>query len=152
MAADAASPERRTRVRTADRDASPASADAAVPAKRTRTVAVRLTVAEESAWIAAALADGHRQLGAWVREKAVAGYLGRARPTTATTALSQEAVAEINAVRNELSRVGNNLNQIARAVNSGQIPPSLVEHLEKNWGQYGKTLARMADRLEELEG
>lgn len=152
MAADAASPERRTRVRTADRDVSPAPADAAVPEKRTRTVAVRLTVAEESAWIAAALADGHRQLGAWVREKAVAGYLGRARPSTASTGLSVEAVAEINAVRNDLSRIGNNLNQIARAVNSGQIPPNLVQHLEKDWGKYGRALARMADRLEDLEG
>jgi len=41
--------------------------------KRTRTVAVRLTPGEESAWVSAALAAGRRQLGAWVREVAVDG-------------------------------------------------------------------------------
>lgn len=146
MAADAASNDRRTEVRAT---ASPA-ADAA-PAKRTRTVAVRLTDAEEAAWIAAALADGHRQLGAWVRERAVAGYLGKVRPKTGS-GLSAEAVAEVAEMRQQMTRVGNNLNQIAKAINAGQVPPKMAESLEKGWlEKWGQELGRMADRLDALE-
>ncbi len=146
MAADAASNDRRTEVRAT---ASPA-ADAA-PAKRTRTVAVRVTDAEEAAWIAAALADGHRQLGAWVRERAVAGYLGKVRPKTGS-GLSAEAVAEVAEMRQQMTRVGNNLNQIAKAINAGQVPPKMAESLEKGWlEKWGQELGRMADRLDALE-
>lgn len=145
MAADAASDDRRTMVRAA---ASPAAE--AAPAKRTRTVAVRLTDAEEAAWIDAALADGHRQLGAWVRERAVAGYLGKVRPRQ--SAVSSEAAQEIAALRQEMARWGNNLNQIARAINAGQVPANIEQHLRQHWPQYGQTLARMADRLDALEG
>ena len=145
MAADAASDDGRTTVRaTASR-----AADAA-PAKRTRTVAVRLTDAEEAAWIDAALADGHRQLGAWVRERAVAGYLGKVRPPSGG-GLSAEATAEIAALRQEMTRWGNNLNQIAKAINSGQAPSNLEAHLRENWPKYGQMLARMADRLDALD-
>jgi hypothetical protein len=147
MAADAASDARRTTVRAT---ASPA-ADAA-PVKRTRTVAVRLTDAEEAVWIEAALADGHRQLGAWVRERAVAGYLGKVRPKTGG-GLSAEAAAEVAAMRQQMTRVGNNLNQIAKAINAGQVPPPMAEHLQKGWlEKWGQELGRMADRLDALEG
>ncbi|WKX02140.1 MobC family plasmid mobilization relaxosome protein (plasmid) [Rhodococcus aetherivorans] len=144
MAADAASNDRRTTVR--------ATADAG-PAKRTRTVAVRLTDAEEAAWIAAAAADGHRQIGAWVRERAVAGYLGKVRPKAGGGGLSAEAAAEVAAMRQQMTKVGNNLNQIARAINSGQVPPQMAESLEKGWlERWGQELGRMADRLDALEG
>lgn len=146
MAADAASDDRRA---TARATASPAAG--AAPAKRTRTVAVRLTEQEEDAWISAALADGHRQLGAWVRERAVAGYLGKVRPKTGG-GLSAEAAAEVAALRQEMTRWGNNLNQIARAINAGQVSPQIEEHLGKSWPKYREVLGRMADRLDALEG
>lgn len=148
MAADAASDDRRTEVRAT---ASPAAA--AAPAKRTRTVAVRLTDAEEAAWIDAALADGHRQLGAWVRERAVAGYLGKVRPKAGSGGMSPEAAAEVAAMRQQMTKVGNNLNQIAKAINAGQVPPPMAEHLQKGWlEKWGQELGRMADRLDALEG
>ncbi|WP_072844524.1 plasmid mobilization relaxosome protein MobC [Rhodococcus tukisamuensis] len=120
--------------------------------KRTRTVAVRLTDAEEAAWIAAALVDGHRQLGAWVRERAVAGYLGKVRPKAGGGGLSPEDAAEVAALRQEMTKWGNNLNQVAKAINSGQVPPVMAEHLEKGWlNRCGQALARMADRLDALD-
>lgn len=147
MAADAASDDRRTEVR-----ATASRAAGAAGAKRTRTVAVRLTDAEEAAWIAAAAADGHRQLGAWVRERAVAGYLGKVRPKTGG-GLSAEAAAEVAALRQQMAKVGNNLNQIARAVNSGQVSPEISGALQKGWlEKWGQELGRMADRLDALEG
>ena len=147
MAADAASDDRRAEARAT---ASPTAGAAA--AKRTCTVAVRLTDAEEAAWIAAALADGHRQLGAWVRERAVAGYLGKVRPKAAAGGgLSAPAAAEVAALRQEMTRWGNNLNQIAKAINAGQVSPQIQEHLKKDWPKYGQTLARMADRLDSLD-
>lgn len=131
----------------------PAAAGAARPGgKRSRTVAVRLHPEEEAVWVAAAAADGHRQLGAWIREKAVAGYLERGRPTRGSVGLSAEAVAEINALRQEMARWGNNLNQIARAVNAGQISPAVEEHLRVRGDRYVRVLARIADRLDELDG
>ncbi|WP_390889156.1 plasmid mobilization relaxosome protein MobC [Rhodococcus qingshengii] len=151
MAAHAASPEGRARIRSADRVASPAPANAVAPAKRTRAVAVRLTVAEESTWIATALAHGHRQVGAQVREKAVAGYIRRTqggdrrRPAFGGGRCGDQRTAE------RISRIGNNLNQIARSVNSGQVPLSVVEHLERDRGKHGAALARMADRIERPE-
>ncbi|WP_301851137.1 plasmid mobilization relaxosome protein MobC [Rhodococcus pyridinivorans] len=147
MAADAASDDQRTTVRaTASR-----AADAA-GAKRTRTVAVRLTDAEEAAWIAAAAADGHRQLGAWVRERAVAGYLGKVRAKTGGGGLSAEAAAEVAAMRQQMTKVGNNLNQIAKAINAGQVPPQMAESLQKGWlEKWGQELGRMADRLDALD-
>lgn len=146
MAADAASNDRPAEGRAT---ASP-TADAG-RVKRTRTVAVRLTEAEEAVWVDAALADGHRQLGAWVRERAVAGYLGKVRPKSGG-GISAEAAAEVAAVRQELTRWGNNLNQIAKAINSGELPPEIAGHLAKNWPSYSAALGRMADRLDALEG
>ncbi|MGH3799387.1 MAG: plasmid mobilization relaxosome protein MobC [Pseudonocardiaceae bacterium] len=147
MAADAASDDRRAEARTGARRAPTAPAGAV---KRTRTVAVRLTEAEEAAWIEAALADGHRQLGAWVRVRAVAGYLGKVRSKRGG-GLSAESVAELAAVRQELVRWGNNLNQIAKAVNSGQVPSGLEPHLRDHWDKYPKLLGRLADRLDALD-
>ncbi|AUM20076.1 MobC family plasmid mobilization relaxosome protein [Rhodococcus ruber] len=128
-----------------------AAAEATSVGKRSRTVAVRLHPAEEAVWVVAAAADGHRQLGAWIREKAVAGYLSRRGPARGV-GVSAEAVAEINALRQEMARWGNNLNQIARAVNSGHISPAVEEHLRVRGGEYVRVLARIADRLDELDG
>ncbi|WP_153427462.1 MobC family plasmid mobilization relaxosome protein, partial [Streptomyces alkaliphilus] len=63
----------------------------------------------------------------------VAGFLARAAlaaardldRTASTIAGERELVAELFAARRHLGRVGNNLNQVARAVNSGGHPPEL---------------------------
>jgi len=102
----------------------------AIPAeKRTRTVAVRLTPGEESAWVTAALAAGRRQLGAWVREVAVAG------------------------LRAELARLGNNVNQIAHALNTPGHPhaDAAVAAAEPHLAAISSTLAELYEAIERAE-
>ncbi len=84
---------------------------------RRRTVAVRLSDAEFTVWEQACLAAGRRQLGAWVREVAVAGYL--AGPRTTHPAEADPAIAGL---RGELARIGSNINQIAAALNQPTHP------------------------------
>jgi hypothetical protein len=94
-----------------------ADADAASPEKRTHTVSVRVNPAEFAVWEAATLAASRRQIGAWVREVAVAGYL--AGPRTPHTAEADPAIAGL---RGELARIGSNINQIAAALNQPTHP------------------------------
>jgi hypothetical protein len=94
-----------------------AEGTATVTPLRRRTVAVRLSDAEFTAWEQACLAAGRRQLGAWVREVAVAGYL--AGPRTPHIAEADPAVAGL---RGELARIGSNINQIAAALNQPTHP------------------------------
>jgi len=116
--------------------------------KRTRTVAVRLTPGEESAWITAALAAGRRQLGAWVREVAVAGYL--AGPRTVNPRETDPAVAGLRA---ELARLGNNVNQIAHALNTpGHAhADAAVEAAEPHLAAITTTLAELYGAIERAE-
>lgn len=86
------------------------------PVKRTRVVAVRLTDAEHAAWAAAAAEAGSGRLGTWVRTT-MAGLLNghRAAPS------HPGPPPEVAALRVELARVGNNLNQVVRAVNASGV-------------------------------
>jgi len=104
--------------------------------KRTRTVAVRLSPGEESAWISAALAAGRRQLGAWVREVAVAGYL--AGPRTSNPRETDPAVAGLRA---ELARLGNNVNQPGPG--SAHVRSSLRAKGLTGWGVMGERDGRV---------
>ena len=99
----------------------PEPAPTAAPARpggprgeRTVTVAVRLTPAEHARWVAAATAGGRGQMGRWVRETVTARLDGGA----AATPTSVEAGEQVAAMRAELSKVGSNLNQVARALNT----------------------------------
>jgi hypothetical protein len=78
--------------------------------ERVKTVAVRLTPEEYAVWVEAAAADGRGQMGRWVRESVMDHLAGR----PAGSAGRVEGVGELRA---ELSRVGSNLNQVARALN-----------------------------------
>lgn len=84
---------------------------------RTRRVSMSLTEEEHATWTAAA---GERGLSAWAREQV-------------TTQLMEEQPrgngAEVGKLRADLGRVGSNLNQLVRAVNSG-LAPSSSELLE----------------------
>jgi len=116
--------------------------------KRTRTVAVRLTPGEESAWVSAALAAGRRQLGAWVREVAVAGYLAGPRTTN-----PREADPVVAGLRAELARLGNNVNQIAHALNTpGHAhADAAVEAAEPHLAAINTTLAELYGAIERAE-
>jgi hypothetical protein len=81
--------------------------------ERTVTVAVRLTPAEHARWVAAATEGGRGQMGRWVRETVTARLEGR----PAAAPVSAEAGEQLAALRSELSKVGSNLNQVARALN-----------------------------------
>ena len=91
----------------------PAVRPAGPRGERTVTVAVRLTPAEHARWVAAAAAGGRGQMGRWVRETVTARLDGRA----AAAPVSAEAGEQLAALRGELSKVGSNLNQVARALN-----------------------------------
>lgn len=82
------------------------------PVKRTRVVAVRLTDEEHAAWAAAAAEASSGRLGTWVRTT-MAGLLTGHRPVAARPG----PPPEVAALRAELARVGNNLNQVVRAAN-----------------------------------
>lgn len=79
---------------------------------RTRRVSMSLTDEEHAAWTAAAGGGG---LSAWAREQ-VTAQLEQGQP--------QVHSAEVAKLRADLGRVGSNLNQLMRAVNSGQAPGS----------------------------
>lgn len=79
---------------------------------RTRRVSMSLTEEEHAAWTAAAEGRG---LSAWAREQ-VAAQLEAEQP--------QGNGSEVAKLRADLGRVGSNLNQLVRAVNSGHAPSS----------------------------
>ena len=82
---------------------------------RTRRVSMSLTEEEHAAWSAAAQGRG---LSAWAREQ-VAAQLEAEQPQTGPPRTNGAEVAKLRA---DLGRVGSNLNQLVRAVNSGHAP------------------------------
>ncbi|MBB2997504.1 plasmid mobilization relaxosome protein MobC [Paeniglutamicibacter cryotolerans] len=79
---------------------------------RTRRVSMSLTEEEHESWTVAAAG---RSLSAWAREQ-VAAQLEQGQP--------QNNGSEVARLRADLGRVGSNLNQLVRAVNSGHTPGS----------------------------
>ncbi len=126
-----------------------ADADVTSPEKRTHTVSVRVNPAEFAAWEAAALAASRRQIGAWVREVAVAGYLaGHPSPGVVYPQETDPAVAGL---RGELGRVGNNLNQLTAQMHRFDGGPQELSELGMALGRAvdatGQTMDRLADAL-----
>jgi hypothetical protein len=110
--------------------------------KRNIVVAIRLDEDEHAAWTEAAHAVGRQQLGRWARE-----HIARSLNHAATP----ESAAAISDVRRELIRIGNNLNQLTRKVNAGNIsePPQ-----NKTWQVLIETrneIAEVRDKLNELD-
>lgn len=96
---------------------------------RDYTVSVRLAPEERVAWEAARDATERKETGNWVRavvNEALTGHPGLPG--------EPPRVPEVNhGVYLQLAAIGNNLNQIARAVNTdeeGRLPLDLVERLE----------------------
>ena len=117
--------------------------------ERTVTVAVRLTPAEHARWVAAATAGGRGQMGRWVRETVTARLDGGA----AATPTSAEASAQVAALRGELSKVGSNLNQVARALNTanrgGEAAPAteaVLQVVEATRAELGRVRDHLNER------
>jgi len=109
--------------------------------ERTRTVAVRLSPEEHATWLAAAKQSGRGQMGRWVRETVTGRLQGRREP------IRVEGAGELRA---DLSRVGSNLNQIARALNTqarGGEPGPDVETVLRVLEDAKKTMGEIRDRL-----
>ena len=86
--------------------------------QRTKTMTVRFADGERAAVRAAAERAG-MAASAWVGELAVDAAEHRAMPPGW---LHREVMTELVHLRSEIVWVGNNVNQIARAINSGIVP------------------------------
>ncbi len=130
------------------------TASAASPDKRTHTISVRLNDAEVAVWRAATLGAGRMQIGAWVREVAVAGYL--AGDSSRTLTHPQEMDPAVAGLRGELGRVGNNLNQLTAALHrfegGGQELAELGMALGRAVDATGQAMDRLADALNAATG
>ena len=86
--------------------------------QRTKTMTVRFTDSELAAVRAAADRTG-MAASAWVGELAVDAAQHRAMPPGW---LHRDVMTELVHLRSQIVWVGNNVNQIARAINSGIVP------------------------------
>ncbi len=105
-----------------------------VAGERTRTVSVRLSPAEHTAWVAAARGAGRGRLGAWVRDRVAATLAtGPAAVTDGPAAAGAGGLGvsagEWAGLRAELGRVGNNLNQAVRMANASGVNPARVAEM-----------------------
>lgn len=80
---------------------------------RTTTASIRLAPAELASWRASAEAHG-LSLSDWLRDQ-VGAARPRSRPARGRAGTDPRLLAE-------LARIGNNLNQLARAANSQRLP------------------------------
>jgi uncharacterized protein (DUF1778 family) len=102
---------------------------------RTRSIGVKLTPAERAKLEAAAAAKGAR-LSEYVRELCL-------RQSAATVAGATRN-PDAKALADQLSRIGNNLNQIARVANTKGATPHLYE-LRMVTGMVKAAIARVLD-------
>ncbi|WP_432489528.1 plasmid mobilization relaxosome protein MobC [Kineococcus sp. SYSU DK018] len=92
---------------------------------REAALVVRLSAAERASWHAAARAAGWGKTAGWVRSVVAAAVAGRGGSTSAAAASSTSSApatagtpaAVDREVLRELSQIGSNVNQLARAVN-----------------------------------
>lgn len=112
----------------------PSSSD---PAKRARTVAVRLSDAEHTEWLAAAADAGRFRLGSWARDTVAASLNGR--DTVSLRGAAPDP--ELAKLRGELTRLGNLHNQLTRLARESAFDPAstpdLLEALEGMRRQMG---------------
>lgn len=96
-------------------------------ARRTVTLGIRCTPTERDQVRAAATAAGITS-AAFARRVLLAAATDRRRPDIRSSPLHPE-------VRRELGRLGNNLNQVARALNSARgMPPAKLTALSEELG------------------
>ena len=100
-------------------------------------VPLALTAAEREQWQAAAAAAGMKQVARWAREVVSASLRSES---------TDRPASEVAAVRRELVRIGTNLNQIARAVNTANRAGAAPDV-----DQVAQELAAMRADLERLD-
>lgn len=113
-------------------------------APRSRQAAVGLSESEHAAWTRAAEQAGYRQLGRWIRA-VVAEQLDQ-QQSESPPGLQQPdgAGGELGEVRDQLRRIGTNVNQLTRAVHAGvlagdPVPAGEVAHqLHSVWQEMSR--------------
>ena len=95
---------------------------------RRHVVAVRAHTAEVERWRVAARGAGRASVARWAREtlNAAAGP-GSGAPPTGGAGLAAEDRALLVEALGQLARVGNNLNQLARAANMGEVHAAEID-------------------------
>lgn len=110
--------------------------------KRDIVVAIRLDEDEHAAWTEAAHAVGRQQLGRWARE-----HIAR----SIDHAASPETAAELSKIRQQLIRIGNNLNQLTRKVNTGNWSDPPQNRTWKTLIETRDEISQIRDKLNELD-
>lgn len=126
------------------------------PVKRTRTIGVRLTDEEYSQIRQAAQRDVLTP-SSWVGKLAMStaeGVLSGTSPSPASDGLliDREALIGIGRTRAHMAPVANNLNQIAKALNSGAAVVPQVVALESVLDQVRLTISDIDDLVGRLVG
>lgn len=115
---------------------------------------VRLTDAERAAWHAAARSAGYGKTAAWVRSVVADRLTGRgpAEGTGRLTGRGPAGAGLAPEVAAALGRIGNNVNQMARAANvaerAGEVSPLTVQAVEA----LRLEVAQLRDDLREGKG
>lgn len=121
------------------------------PRGRTHTVSVRVNPVEREQWRAAAKRDGRSQLGRWVREVVDDHLKGAQVAAKASPAKVKSARTDaLLDLAEQLSRIGNNLNQIARRVNIDDV--LYLEDLQEITAMKARTDAVLHAAMAEIGG
>lgn len=86
--------------------------------EKSTTTGIRLTPSQASAWREAASCAGYSNLSAWLRSVA--------QQAIKTGVTGQEIASELAGLRQELSAIGNNLNQLTRYAHRTQQAPDVT--------------------------
>jgi hypothetical protein len=111
--------------------------------QRVKTMTVRFTVSELAAVHAAAERTG-MAASAWVGELAIDAAEHRAMPPGW---LHREVMTELVHLRSQIVWVGNNINQIARAINSGIVPDMNLQPLLARLDEVVHSIEEAAEKV-----
>jgi hypothetical protein len=111
--------------------------------QRAKTMTVRFTDGELTAVRAAAERAG-MAASAWVGELAVDAAGHRAMPPGW---LHREVMAELVHLRSQITWVGNNVNQIARAINSGIVPDVDIRPVFARLTEVAESIEQAAEKV-----
>jgi len=110
---------------------------------RLKTMTIRFTDGERAAVRSAAERAG-MALSAWVGELAVDAAEHRAMPPGW---LHREVMTELVHLRSQIVWVGNNINQIARAVNSGIVPDMDLQPVLARLTEVADSIEQAAEKV-----
>jgi hypothetical protein len=111
--------------------------------QRAKTMTVRFTAGELAAVRAAAERTG-MAASAWVGELAVDAAEHRTMPSGW---LHREVMTELVHLRSQITWVGNNVNQIARATNSGIVPDLDLQPVFARLAEVAESIEQAAEKV-----